>query len=421
MALNPAAIVILGPSARPLARRISSALPQAVIHAPAKHMAAGDVAYEKLGSHLGGLFAAGTPIIGICAAGILIRTLSSHVADKRAEPPVIAVAEDGSSVVPLLGGHHGANQLARDIAAALDGHAAITTASDVALGFSFDAPRPGWHLAAGARVKDVTAALLAGRPVRLVSEVASPTWLTEGGATFADTGNLEVRITDRRAAAGDVVLHPAVLAVGVGCERDVEPQELRALVRRTLDANGLSHHAVACVASLDLKLDEPAIRAVADDLAVPARFFKAATLERETPRLSAPSDVVFQAVGCHGVSEAAALACAGPGGALIIPKMRSARATCAVARATDVIDPTAAAGDRGRSPSLASGPGPPHGGRRPSIAPLPTRPIWSATMDISTCLIRNRARGRCIAFRSAPKRSACASRSISPLRAVVWR
>jgi cobalt-precorrin 5A hydrolase/precorrin-3B C17-methyltransferase len=30
--------------------------------------------------------------------------------DKRAEPPVVALAEDGSAVVPLLGGHRGAMQ-----------------------------------------------------------------------------------------------------------------------------------------------------------------------------------------------------------------------------------------------------------------------------------------------------------------------
>ena len=44
---------------------------------------------------------------------------------------------------------------------------------------------------------------------------------------------------------------------------------------------------------------------------MPARFFDAATLERETPRLRNPSDVVFAEVGCHGVAEGAAMAAAG--------------------------------------------------------------------------------------------------------------
>jgi cobalt-precorrin 5A hydrolase / precorrin-3B C17-methyltransferase len=53
---------------------------------------------------------------------------------------VIALAEDGSSAVPLLGGHHGANDLARRIAELCSGHAAITTASEVRFGFALDDP-----------------------------------------------------------------------------------------------------------------------------------------------------------------------------------------------------------------------------------------------------------------------------------------
>ena len=62
------------------------------------------------------LFAEGRPIVGICAAGILIRLLAPHLSDKTTEPPVLAVSQDGAHVVPLLGGHHGANRLAREIA-----------------------------------------------------------------------------------------------------------------------------------------------------------------------------------------------------------------------------------------------------------------------------------------------------------------
>src|SRR5690606_18624069 len=58
------------------------------------------------------LFEEGTPIVGVCAAGILIRILAPHLNDKHEEPPVLAVSLDAQSVVPLLGGHRGANQLA---------------------------------------------------------------------------------------------------------------------------------------------------------------------------------------------------------------------------------------------------------------------------------------------------------------------
>ena len=356
MALSAPAVVILEARQRALARRIGAALPGAAIHGPAAAGGA-DVSYERLGPHLAALFRAGTPIVGLCAAGILIRLLAPQLADKGAEPPVLAVSEDGRSVVPLLGGHHGANDLARAIADALGAHAAITTAGDTALGFALDAPPPGWRLGEGARVKAVTAALLAGEPVRLVTEAADAAWLTVGGAPFADEGRLAVRISDRRDAAGDVVLHPGVLAMGLGCERGCAPEELVELAERTLADAGLAPEAVACVASLDLKADEPAVGAVADALGVPLRLFDAAALERETPRLTAPSETVFRAVGCHGVAEAAALACTGAEGALTVPKAKSARGTCAIARAPDVIEPERCGRARGRVTVVGLGPG----------------------------------------------------------------
>ena len=240
MALSGAAVVILDRRQVMLARRIAVSLPGAAVHGPASLEGIADVGYERLGPHLSALFRAGTPIVGICAAGILIRLLAPHLADKGAEPPVIAVSEDGLSVVPLLGGHHGANRLARTIAAALGAHAAITTAGDAALGFALDALPAGWRLGEGAEVKAVTAALLAGEPVRLQAEAASADWLTAGGAPFGDWGRLTVRITDRSVVPGDDVaeatLHPAVLALGLGCERGCAPNELILLAKRVLVA-----------------------------------------------------------------------------------------------------------------------------------------------------------------------------------------
>jgi cobalt-precorrin 5A hydrolase/precorrin-3B C17-methyltransferase len=55
------------------------------------------------------LYQQDTPIIALCAAGIVIRTLAPLLCEKGSEPPVLAVAEDGSAVVPLLGGLGGVN------------------------------------------------------------------------------------------------------------------------------------------------------------------------------------------------------------------------------------------------------------------------------------------------------------------------
>ena len=113
----PAILCLTGPSAD-LAARITAAVGGAV-HGRAGR-GSGTVTFDDTVEHIRSLFASGTPIIGLCAAGILIRAVAPLLSDKRAEPPVLAVAEDGSAVVPLLGGHRGANDLAREIAAVCD-------------------------------------------------------------------------------------------------------------------------------------------------------------------------------------------------------------------------------------------------------------------------------------------------------------
>jgi hypothetical protein len=135
-------IVVLSPSALPLARRIRGPL-FAEIHGP-EGLEGCNQFYAKAKNHIASLFVAGRAVIGICASGILIRAVASATKDKLNEPPVIAVSEDGGAVVPLLGGHHGANDLARRIAALTSGFAAITTASDVMLGTSLDDVSEGY-------------------------------------------------------------------------------------------------------------------------------------------------------------------------------------------------------------------------------------------------------------------------------------
>ena len=113
MTASPA-IVILGPSALATGRLIQALYPQAVIHGLSGRVEA-DQAYDDFGDTLRSLYRSDTPIIALCAAGIVIRSLAPLLANKGAEPPVLAVAEDGSAVVPLLGGLGGVNRMARQL------------------------------------------------------------------------------------------------------------------------------------------------------------------------------------------------------------------------------------------------------------------------------------------------------------------
>ncbi|SFC70906.1 precorrin-3B C(17)-methyltransferase [Tropicimonas isoalkanivorans] len=310
--------------------------------------------FDDVGSHLRALFSAGRPVVGIAAAGILIRCLAPLLGDKTAEPPVLAVAPDGSAVVPLLGGHRGANALARRIAQALGTAAAVTTAGDVALGVALDEPPDGWRLENPEDAKPVMAALLAGARGQLSGDAPWLAPLAQQGAVDVLPADPEAPVVLSVAGAAPLIYRRRSFALGVGCARGCDPDEMIALVGKALAEAGIAAGEIAAVHSIDLKADEAAIHALAAHLGVPARFHTPARLEEEAPRLANPSEVVFAEVGCHGVAEGAALAAAGPGGSLELAKTKTANATCAVARIT----PGGAEGQpRGHLAVVGIGPG----------------------------------------------------------------
>jgi len=355
------AIIALNPAGVALGRQLQPALPGSRLHGPSAYPGDWDESYERASPHIAALFEAGRPILGLCASGILIRSVAPLLAAKQLEPPVVAVAEDGSVAVPLVGGHHGANALARTVAALTGGIAAITTAGDLKLGLALDEPPPGWRIANPEQVRPITAALLRGEPVALVAEAGGADWLRAGAISWAEQADRQVLVTDRNTdpQTDALVLHPPVLALGIGCERGCAAEEIADLAHSALAEAGLAATAVAAVVSVERKLAEPGIHALAAALGAPARFFSASRLLAETARLSERSLAAFRATGCWGVAEGAALAAAGPGGMLIVPKRKSRRATCAVARAPVPIDADAIGRRRGTLAVIGIGPGDP--------------------------------------------------------------
>ena len=354
-------IVSLGPRSAGLARRLRDLLAGSEVHAPACADCAADQRFAKATDHVAALFAAGRPVVGLCASGILIRAVAPLLGNKTREPAVVAVAEDGSAVVPLLGGHHGANALARIIAEALGVRAAVTTAGDNRFGLALDAPPAGWTLANPEHAKPFMARLLEGERVRLEVEAGDPTWLRSADLPLSDDAGLAILITAKRAVGGPtrLVFHPPVLALGVGAEAGAPASALRSLVEETLAEQDLAAASIACVVSIDLKSAEPAVHALAEDLSVPARFFGADRLLEETDRLASRSEVVMRETGCWGVAEGAALAAVGASGYLLVPKRKGERVTCAVAMAAHDLDPAVIGRPQGRLAVVGLGPGDP--------------------------------------------------------------
>ena len=350
MALKPV-ILALSRSGESTAHRVATVL-GAQVHGREGRVDQADAFFPNALDHARDLFAAGVPIVGVCASGILIRAVAPLLVDKTTEPPVISVSDDGGVVVPLLGGHRGANRLAAQISDELGAVAAVTTAGDVALGVALDAPPAGWRLVNRGDAKGAMAGLLSGDGANVQGDAE---WLDDLPKGDAVRLSCTMEMLDGLGPA-HLQFAPQRLTLGVGCARNCPPAELAELVRDVLAEAGVAPEAVQSVNTITLKADEPAIIELADAMGAPMRVFEADVLEAETPRLANPSSVVFAEVGTHGVAEAAALAQAGSEGQFLVEKRKTANATCAlVAAPAPLVDLRGRS--RGRLSIVGIGPG----------------------------------------------------------------
>ena len=350
------AIVVISGSALPVARKLANSLPKSEIHGLLGRINEADVLFKNTRAHLQVLFQRAQPIVGLCGSGILIRALAPLLLQKSSEPPVIAVAQDGSIAVPLLGSHRGGNRIATEISNILNSTIAITTASETNFGVALDDPPAGYHLQNPQDLKHFTAQLLSGSQIQPAN---LPRWIMAASPPLSKSGTLQIisGIEKKPGGPNQLIFTEEVLALGVGCERNCDPGELQSLVEKTFNEANLSLSAIGVIVSVDLKCDEPAMLKLGATLDRPVRFFHATRLESEKGRIRNPSDTVFQAVGCHGVAESAALTAAGSESDLFIEKQKSDRATCAIARSINPIDAIGLGRARGQLAIVGLGPG----------------------------------------------------------------
>ncbi|MFJ9992136.1 precorrin-3B C(17)-methyltransferase [Pseudomonas putida] len=264
------AIVILGAGSLATAQRIQQRYPQARIHGLSGRVEGVEHCYESFGDTLRGLYREGAPIIALCAAGIVIRTLAPLLDEKGVEPPVLAVAEDGSAVVPLLGGLSGVNVMAREIGEVLGVAAAITTSGELRFGTCLLNPPAGYALADLEQGKRFVSDLLAGESVRI--EGAAP-WLAQAQLPedTAARRSIHVGYQARPVSRDELLIHTRSVLVAVQAAQ----ADLPARVHDALAAANIADASLACLLAADDAMAEPAVHDAARSLGVPLRFARA--------------------------------------------------------------------------------------------------------------------------------------------------
>ncbi|MEG4350957.1 precorrin-3B C(17)-methyltransferase [Microcoleus sp. LAD1_D3] len=340
----PPAIFILGQNSLPIAKKISAHFPGSQIYGLIDRTSNTDLNFSNFGETLRELFATETPIIGICAAGIIIRTLAPLLSDKRAEPPVLAVAEDGSAVVPLLGGLHGVNDLAREIAAALGVQPAITTTGDIRFRTALLSPPQGYYLANPEDAKTFISNLLAGAKVRLEGAAS---WLSESNLPIAPDAKLTIRVTEKAIAPTPdcLVYHPQIVAVALTKLSNIEPEIAASFVQQVLENAGLAPASVAGFFALKEEMGNPALEAVSQYFKVPVRFFNLSELVELDSIEFIENNVAQIALTAAGANSH------------LIEYDRPNSVNCAIALAAQPFDARAIGVSRGKLAIVGTGPG----------------------------------------------------------------
>ncbi|AMN78678.1 precorrin-3B C(17)-methyltransferase [Pseudomonas azotoformans] len=318
------AIVILGQGSLATARKIQQVYPGALIHGLAGRVDGADQAYSEFGATLRQLYQQGTPLIALCAAGIVIRTLAPLLLEKGEEPAVLAVAEDGSTVVPLLGGLGGVNVMAREIAAALNVAAAITTSGELRFGTCLLNPPAGYELADLELGKRFVSDLLAGESVRI--EGAAP-WLDQANLPQDQQARLAIHVgSNARAPAADELLIYSK-NVSVTCNPGAQLAER---VRTALHEAGIAVQSLACLLASDTQMAEASLHAAALELGVPLRF---ASVSQDADIVINVAEQPLDLAQVGRVRGRLAVIGLGPGAAeLMVPAVKAELARC-----TDVL------------------------------------------------------------------------------------
>ena len=284
----------------------------------------------------------------IGAMGICVRTIAPYIKDKHEDPAVVCVDSLGQNAISVLSGHiGGANDLAREVAAAIGAREVITTQSDNAGLWALDtfAERFNWAIASDDDMNACIYAFVNREPTALLMEICD-----EGTKYLEKTlpehvtvvksleevdptkFKLVILVTPYNLCApyGVLELHfvPMIAALGFGLAHHPDDYED---IYDEIDEAMSQIGVLPCYkryCTIDVKQDEEFCAMLVDDLGEELVFYTAEELAKvEVPN---PSETVQKHVGTPSVCEAAAILGSNHG-KLIVPKVKGKNWTAALA------------------------------------------------------------------------------------------
>ncbi|MGL4369511.1 MAG: cobalt-precorrin 5A hydrolase [Spirochaetota bacterium] len=264
--------------------------------------------------------------------------IAGLISDKTTDPGVLVMDEKGNFVISLLSGHiGGANRGAQQIADICGAVPVITTSSDVNGMVSPDMLAASYGAAIDDmdRCRDITVRMVNGGKIALSADADIA--LPPPYVMPSDACDGIVYLTHRTVKKDDsekipsLHLVPKTIVIGAGCRKGTEPCALTDFIAQELDILGIDRRAVCCIASIDIKKDEPAI-------VYAAEFFNAQTAFYSAEQISAIehgfacSDFVRAATGAGCVAEPCAWLASQENGKMLVTKKKKDGMTLSIAQ-----------------------------------------------------------------------------------------
>ncbi len=347
------AIWVITPNGTKLAEMLSRNLSESDIYISQKIIETpiGHFSFQSLSETLEKKFHRYTGHIFIMSTGIVVRVIAPFIRRKTEDPAVVVVDDQGIHAISLLSGHlGGANALTLKIADIIGADPVITTATDVNRVPAIDmlAKEKNLLVETPRAIKTVNMALLKGEKIFVhdpfgflgnslphfepwtYDGLKNRTNINQGGDQSEDVPGIYVDDVAIDLPGEVLVLRPASLVAGIGCNRNTSTDEMRAFLEKVLEANNLVLASLKCLASIDVKSDENGLVTLAENLDLPLIFYNRQELN-QVKKIKNPSLVVEKHVGVKSVCEAAAILAARDG-VLIVPKQSTRNVTVAIAR-----------------------------------------------------------------------------------------
>ena len=350
---NKLAVWAVTPNGVKLADRLADSLPDADIYV-SQNLAekkSSYILFERLAATLEDKFRKYSGHIFIMATGIVVRVLAPLIQSKTKDPAAVVVDDLGKNAISLLSGHiGGANDLAHKIARIIEANPVITTATDINEVPAIDmlAKENNLFIENPGAIKTVNMALLTGKKIMACdphnflkntlpgSENVTSNGLMKHFKKYGQHTDIEdlayIFIDDLRVdlPSAVLILRPASLIAGIGCNRNTEAAEILTHLEDVLARSNLALSSLKGLASIDVKADENGLIMTAENLKLPLTFFSKQELN-QVKNIKNPSKVVEKHVGVKSVCEAAAIL-ATRHGTLIVPKQLTKNVTVAIAR-----------------------------------------------------------------------------------------